>query len=273
MRADFEDARNNVPHRGQAGGEGEAIVRQFLNDHLPGRYRATAGFIIDKADAMSGHVDVIVYDALNCPVYRTSTEGMIIPNDNVAAVIEVKFQLTTTTLDDALDKIHEVKNLTKTPLTEPHPLSQIIGTEGIIFAFESHVERRTIIDRWHAKLTERNPLHNTATMVVVSDSGIVTTVASHPVHGTSPGDFQGFPVYAAGFQFGLGSLATGESTLDDMMRLLLGHLTFFRPRIDHPGFRFAELGGQPLKIIGRGIDPRTVEYETSSGVRWLSHPN
>ena len=273
MRADFEDARDNVPHRGQAGGEGEAIIRQFLNEHLPGRYRATPGFIIDKTDNMSGHVDVIVYDALNCPVYRTSTEGMIIPNDNVAAVVEVKFQLTTTTLEDALDKIHEVKNLTKTPLGDPHPPGQITGTQGVIFAFESRVESKAIIDRWHAKLTQRNPLHNTATMAVVLDSRIVTTAVSHAVHGTAPGDLQGFPVQAAGFRFGLGALATGDQTLDDMMRLLLGHLTFFRPRIDHPGFRFADLGGQLLKIVGYGVDARTVEYETVGGVKWLSHPD
>jgi len=130
-----------VPHRGQAGGEGEAIVRHFLNDHLPGRYRATGGFIIDKRDGMSGHVDVIVYDALNCPVYRTSSEGMVVPNDNVAAVVEVKFQLTTTTLDEALDKIHEVKNLAKTPLADAHPPGQIIGTQGVIFGIRK--PRRT----------------------------------------------------------------------------------------------------------------------------------
>ncbi|HEV2339221.1 MAG TPA: hypothetical protein VGT05_00455 [Patescibacteria group bacterium] len=31
LRADFEDARNNVPHRGSAGGEGEA-VKKFYDD-------------------------------------------------------------------------------------------------------------------------------------------------------------------------------------------------------------------------------------------------
>ena len=44
MRAAFEDARNNVPQRGEAGGEGEEIVRRFLSQHLPKRFAVTNGF-------------------------------------------------------------------------------------------------------------------------------------------------------------------------------------------------------------------------------------
>jgi hypothetical protein len=35
-------------------------------------------------------------------------------------------------------------------------------------------------------------------------------------------------------------------TLDAMLRMLLSHLTFFRHRIDHPGFNFQEQG--PLRV-------------------------
>ena len=109
MRAMFEDARNNVPHRGEAGGEGEQIVQRFLTQHLPNRFSVTNGFVIDREDNISGYTDLIIYDAHNCPAYRTSERGMILPNDNVASVVEVKFQLTTTTLDDAINKLHELR--------------------------------------------------------------------------------------------------------------------------------------------------------------------
>jgi hypothetical protein len=51
---------------------------------------ARAGFIIHHQDRISKQTDVVVYDALNCPVYRTSDYAGIFPADNVAAVVEVK---------------------------------------------------------------------------------------------------------------------------------------------------------------------------------------
>lgn len=243
MRLDFEDARNNTPHRGEAGGEGEAIVRNFLNDHLPARFRATSGFIIDKEDHISGHTDVIVYDAFNCPVYRTGERNMIIPNDNVAAVVEVKFQLTSTLLDSALDKIHEATNLVKTPHLEVHQQGELINTFGIIFAFECKLSFETVFRHWRAKLSDQQPLNKSCSLIVVADKGIYVAAVAIPGRGPAPiiyqGDGPGFP---AGTKIGIAFMEFGESTLDTMMSILLPHLMVFRHRIDHPGFKFQEAG-------------------------------
>ena len=269
MRAEFEDARNNVPHRGEAGAEGEAIVREFLNTHLPQRFRATSGFIIDKTDQISGHEDVIVYDALNCPVYRTSERGMIIPNDNVAVLAEVKFQLTTTTLDSAIDKIHEAKNLVKTPRARERDRSrpEIIETYGMIFAFECDLQYQTVIDRWHAKLTEVNPLHNTCSLIAVLDRGLWPTTAFYPGEGVAPVTLTGIsPQIPRGAKVGIGYMEFGGRTLDAMMRLLLAHLTFFRHRVDHPGFAHADIGPALIKWIGEFVANGQVAYRTAAGV-------
>lgn len=270
MRAEFEDARHNVPHRGEAGGEGEAIVRQFLNSHLPGRFRATGGFIIDKTDQVSGHADVIVYDSLNCPVYRTSERGMIVPNDNVAAFVEVKFTLTTTLLDSAIDKIHEAKNLTKTaipPNRKPPDQPEQINTYGIVFGFQSELGRETVIDRWHGRLTDKNPLHNSCNMVVILDRGVWVTVVGIPGHGAAPATLEGIPpMTPPGTRLGIAYLEYGDRTLDAMMRLLLAHLTFFRHRVDHPGFNFAALGQMPVKWIGTVREEGKVEYTSLGGL-------
>ena len=260
MRADFEDARNNVPHRGEAGGEGEEIIRHFLNAHLPSRYKATNGFVIDKDDNISGHTDVILYDALNCPVYRTSDRGMIIPNDNVTAVFEVKFSLTTSTLDSALKKVHELKNLNKTPHSPDHKKGEQIATYGVIFAFESKIKYETVFEHWHKNLSDDNPLHNSCSMIVVLDQGVFATCMDIPGSGGAPADIQGISPSPIGTKLGIAYFEYKDLTLDIMLRLLIGHLTFFRHRIDHPGFNFRSLGPVPSIWIGEYTGPQNIVY-------------
>lgn len=241
MRAAFEDARNNVPHRGEAGGEGEQIVQRFLKQHLPKRFSVTNGFVIDREDKISGHTDVIIYDAHNCPVYRTSERGMILPNDNVASVIEVKFQLTTTTLDDAINKLHELRNLAKTPFP-PSPDDMPLGlkeTYGVIFAFGSELKPDAIMQRWKSRLTESNPLHHSLSLIIILDKGVFTTFIRIPGRGPAPAIIHGPSQHALGTRIGVMYYDTGDMALDVFLRLLLAHLTFFRHRIDHPGFAFS----------------------------------
>jgi hypothetical protein len=44
--------------------------------------------------------DVIVYDVTNSPVYRRGPRVLILPSDNVAAVLEVKSTLNKAELED-----------------------------------------------------------------------------------------------------------------------------------------------------------------------------
>lgn len=52
LRAEFE-ALSIVPHNALKGQEAERIVRDFLNGHLPKRFAAGAGFIVDPKDNVS----------------------------------------------------------------------------------------------------------------------------------------------------------------------------------------------------------------------------
>lgn len=265
LRSEFDEIRNNVPHHGEAGGEGETILRNFLDSHLPGRFRTASGFIIDKTDVITGHTDVIIYDALNCPVYRTSERGMIIPNDNVAAVCEVKFNLTTTLLDSALDKIHEAKYLVKTPLQLQHQQGDQIETYGMIFAFECNLSFETIVNRWHAKLTEQNPLHRSCSLIAILDRGIYVTFLKTPDDMAAPVDLQGISPAPIGTKVGIGYLGCGQGTLDEMIRILLVHLTFFRHRIDHPGFEYGRYGPSQVKVLGEYTSERHLNYFQNEG--------
>lgn len=262
MRAAFEDARNNVPHRGEAGGEGEQIVQRFLTQHLPKRYSVGSGFVIDREDTISSHTDVIVYDAYNCPVYRTSERGMIVPNDNVACVVEVKFQLTTTTLDSAIAKLHELRNLAKTPFP-PSPNDELQGlkeTYGVIFAFASDLKPETIMNRWQAQLNELNPLHRSLSTIVILDKGVFTTFIRVPGLGPAPAIIHGPSQHTPGTRLGVMYFDAGEMALDVFTRLLLGHLTFFRHRVDHPGFAFAGSDRVMGMDFGEYVGPSEIKY-------------
>jgi hypothetical protein len=62
LRDDFEHIRETISHSGEKGGETEDKVREFLNGHMPKRFHATKGFVIDTDNQMSDHQDVIIYD-------------------------------------------------------------------------------------------------------------------------------------------------------------------------------------------------------------------
>ena len=89
LHAEFVHIMETNPHSGEKGSELEDVLRRFLNQHIPQRYRATSGILIDTENRRSRQTDVIVYDALSSPVYRASERLQILPAHTAAAVIEV----------------------------------------------------------------------------------------------------------------------------------------------------------------------------------------
>ncbi|MBY0497788.1 MAG: hypothetical protein K2Y23_26565 [Cyanobacteria bacterium] len=75
-------------------------MKEFLNEHLPKRFLAGSGFVIDSANGLSRQQDVVVYDAISSPIYRSAPKTQIIPMDAVVSVIEVKSTLTKAELRD-----------------------------------------------------------------------------------------------------------------------------------------------------------------------------
>lgn len=92
-------------HRGEEGRYIEALVRAFLNKHLPANLRAISGFILCPAtktdiqniarvtefpDRHSSQLDIIVYDLDDYPVYERFEEFCIVPPEGVVGVISIK---------------------------------------------------------------------------------------------------------------------------------------------------------------------------------------
>lgn len=243
LRQDFNEL-SVVAHASLKGGEAERLVRTFLEEHLPKRFDVGAGFIIDRFDNVSKQIDVIVYDALNCPVYRASEEAGIFPSDNVAATVEVKSCLDKKELYSAFDNILATKQLAKTP---PPEIGFVTAqTMGCVFAFESAISFEKICEHYTDILRSKG-IGNHIDIILVLDKGVVSMWSKPPAF-PNWGRYihEGLAVkeLSEGLHFALATEEMGADSLDLFLRYVLTQLTFFRGLVDHPGL----IGRRKLQI-------------------------
>ena len=243
LRAEFEYIRSTNPHSGEKGSEAEGVLRDFLNHHLPQRFRAASGIIIDTANSLTPQTDVIVYDALTSPIYRYSEKVLILPLDTVAAVVEVKSRLNKKEIEDGYEKIAACKRLKKTPVSAGDQQAtgsdlKGVATLGVIFGFSSDTSLATL-----AKHVERlnGQYEPTAwpDLIVLLDSGTI----SYGVQFPGRASFDGHMMPPAHHEFAVPPVnihlmlrEDGDFTLNRFFILLLAHLTFFPRRIGTPPF-------------------------------------
>jgi hypothetical protein len=242
LRADFEFIRTTNPHPGEKGAEAENVVRDFLNHHLPQRFRATSGIIIDTANSLSPQTDVIVYDALTSPVYRYSEEMLMLPLDMVAAVIEVKSRLNKQDIEDGYKKIAACKRLKKTPVSVGDQQAtgsdlKSVATCGVVFGFGSDTSLATLAQHVENLNSQYEP-SAWPDLIVLLDSGTIGYGVQFPGAGSMghmmpPAD-DNFAVPPMNIYLILRE--DGDFTLNRFFILLLSHLTFFPRRIGTPPF-------------------------------------
>jgi hypothetical protein len=237
LRADFQEIKESNPHAAEGGAEAEAILKRFLKERLPRRFDVESGIVIGATGKVSKQTDLIIFDALNSPVYRRGSRVYILPRDNVAAVIEVKSKLNKEELHDAAKKIASVKEIKAAPITnvdQPVTFSDLIMTStlGCVFAFDTYTSLQTLA----SNLKEINAQHDSRSwidLVVVLDHGFIGYVIQLPFGGEFPGWLGGasaenfaIPPYYVH----LAISNTGKSTLNHFFVKLMAHLTFFRRR-------------------------------------------
>lgn len=98
---------------GLVGGAREAEVRRQLTRLLPEKVTVASGCVIDTYGSTSAQTDVIIHEKDNCPVFsiNQSPEATYIPCESVASIGEIKSDLGTKELEDAVWKIRSVKQL------------------------------------------------------------------------------------------------------------------------------------------------------------------
>jgi len=255
LRDEFEYIRKSLPHSGEKGEEVEKILKEFLNSHLPQRFRATSGILIDNENNISRQTDVIIYDAFSSPIYRSSEKSQIIPYDTAVAVIEIKSCLNKKELGDAYKKISSCKELKKRPLSlsDQRPTGSrltTIGTFGIVFGFDSDTKLETLAE--HVKeLNQGFKSNHWPDMVIVLDKGVIEYGVSFPGQMGLEGSlaplfddkFLVLPIYV--------NLIIHKDEAFSLNRFfcnLLSHLTFYPRRPSTPPFDVI-LEGTPKKVM------------------------
>jgi hypothetical protein len=259
LRARFEVIRSTNPHAGEKGAEVEEILKQFLNEHLPQRFRAGSGIVLDTDNALSRQQDVIVYDALSSPLYRYAPKTQIVPMDAVVSVIEVKSNLTGAELADGYAKVASCKRLKKRPMQaeelRTNRSGAFHGTTGIVFAFGSTLALETIIE--HAKeLNDEYDSELWPEIIVVLDAGLITYAIQYPGAPKFAGSLMSVaypPKYGKGgppWYVHLALHADGEYTLNRFFMMLLAQVNFYPYLSGVPPFE-AMLEGAPKTVMTR----------------------
>jgi hypothetical protein len=271
LRDDFEHIRETISHSGEKGGETEDKVIEFLNGHMPKRFHATKGFVIDADNQMSDHQDVIIYDEQSSPVYKYDGANQIVSADAVAAIMEVKAVLNKGQLEEAFAKISEVKLLKKRPISEMDQNATAstlttTGTLGIILGFGSDISLGKLAEHC-VELNEKYETAHRPDIIVVLDVGVINYTAQFvgaqkmgDLHVASDDEFVIPPCYVH-----LVAREDGAFSLNRLFTHLLSHLALYPRRPSIPPFSVL-LEGTSSIVQGLGVyqfntERRLVRYE------------
>jgi hypothetical protein len=276
LHDEFQYIRETNSHSGEKGGETEDKVREFLNGHIPKRFHATAGFVIDVENQMSDHQDVIIYDAQSSPVYRYEGNNQIVSADAVASIIEVKSVLNKSQLENAYEKIAEVKRLKKNPIGDMDQNATAsslttTGTLGVVLGFGTEIG----LDKLAEHCLEFNEKYETMhrpDLIVVLDVGVINYTAEF-IGMRKTGDLatttgEDTPIPPCFVH--LVARADGAYALNRLFTHLISHLAFYPRRPSIPPFSVMLEGtssiSHTLGVYQFNTENRLVRYEPGSRV-------
>ncbi|MEM9546435.1 MAG: DUF6602 domain-containing protein [Bacteroidota bacterium] len=153
-----------IKHSQTKGNYREYLLRQVLNKYIPEKYSVKTGFI----EGHSKQCDIIIYDNLNYSALFKEGDLVVVPEEAVRAVIEVKTTLTSDSLKEAIDSIDSVSK------GNYHPAPFFKG----IFAFETDFESSKTIFNGIKRFYNDNQLtalFEQLTCICVPDQCFITT--------------------------------------------------------------------------------------------------
>ena len=114
-----------APTPGTKGESREKAVRAKLIQLLPAGIGVGSGFVIDSQGNVSSQIDIILYEAGLCPVFRLneSSEAAFYPCEGVFAVGEVKSTIGTRETQDIIEKVSSVRGLKRFARSDPQGVS------------------------------------------------------------------------------------------------------------------------------------------------------
>jgi hypothetical protein len=102
---------SNVQHKGLIGQNREVFIRNFIKKSFPKKFVIGTGEIIDSSDNLSKQADIIIYDEF-MPTFDYGSSKHFL-SGGVLAHIEVKSNLNTDKLNEALEVTKSVKKINR----------------------------------------------------------------------------------------------------------------------------------------------------------------
>ena len=159
ITTNFESIRERFEHSGNKGTNGEYVVRDFLKYYFSSLYQFGNGEVIDSKGNQSGQIDIIITNKYH-PFLSDYNKPSIFFIEGVSCCGEVKFQLTSTELTNALNNCRKFKTLE--PIidatitcnaTDIEELERFVDKRPyFIFCYESQLTLETV----HKKVLEYN---------------------------------------------------------------------------------------------------------------------
>lgn len=177
MLAKFKES-GFIQHNGDKGENREELLMDFLQKHLPSRYGVTKGEVLTQSGQRSHAVDIIIYDAVNCPILY-SGKTSILPMEGIYGIIEVKSSLSKTEFDDAAKKIASFKELAPRDLgvvqTEEHvTLVRPSRPFGIVLGYQlAGNSLESLKQNWQAQCAAIHNVNYFVNLICVLGEGLL----------------------------------------------------------------------------------------------------
>lgn len=105
------DKKTGLIHTGEFGMYRELMLQDFLRPITPNYLSFGTGYVISRDGGISGQTDIIIYDSTITPFLEPITGIRFFPVESVAGVIEVKSNLDSSQLEDALKNLLLIKEM------------------------------------------------------------------------------------------------------------------------------------------------------------------
>lgn len=144
LSAELEIPLEFTSHPTTIGDASEANWVGMLKAFLPGRYEVGPVFALDATGSQSEQIDLAIYDRQYSPLWFKTGSSLIVPVESIYCVLEVKQELSASTLAYAANKVASVRALKRTSAkivdiygTQPGPRPDVRPILGGVVALRS----------------------------------------------------------------------------------------------------------------------------------------
>lgn len=173
LQIDYAEVTSHIGHMGEMGACREEILKRYLQQFLPEKFKVGRGFIIDSDGNQSRQQDFIIYDAFNSPKALDMENVQILPVESVFCTIEVKSTLNKAELEKSIENIRSVRML-KPAVIHNMPIqpANTNRTIGLVFAYTSDTSIETVLDNFY-EINKTVELDKQISLICILDKGLI----------------------------------------------------------------------------------------------------